>query len=155
MQLCAVTACHFHRHLCTLHARLTTTYLWMVGHVRVVAVESFCLCHVGVDDGRVFTMCHYGHGGSGKDSVECLLLVHEHVAGRRAHKKFYAWHRVWVKRGKLVGVVVGGSEEEGVVHHAVVSCHVELLLQCFKGCGLRHRVGHVEVSGDSTRRSRP
>ena len=51
-------------------------------------------------------------------------------------------------------IVVRGTEEEGIVHMALRGSQAELIVECLKRGGLRHRVGHIEVRGHATGSSR-
>ena len=47
-------------------------------------------------------------------------------------------------------IVIGGTKEEAVVHMTLLCCQCKLLFKRFDGCGLWHRVRHVEIGGDAT-----
>ena len=124
----------------------------MKAHVGVVTEALLEGFHVAVDGGGVLAMHHDGQWRQAEDAVERLVTVDEHIAGGTAHKELHAGNAVGVKLRQQVGVVVGGAEEEGVVHVALRSGQPLLLVECFKGGGLRHGVGHIEVAGHSSSR---
>ena len=110
-------------------------------------------CHVVVNDGGVFTVCHEGQSHlfcEGEEAVEGFFLIDEHVACGGAHEEFDAWHLVDVELAQLVEVVVGGAREEGVVDVHALDGHSLLVAECLEGGGLRLGVGHVEDGGDAS-----
>ena len=55
-----------------------------------------------------------------------------------------------IKLGEEIGIVVGGAKEETVVHVALLGCKGELLFQSLQCRSLRHRIGHIEIGGDTS-----
>ena len=137
------------------HAGFLTAYQGVQPHLGVFAIASLERCHILVDDGGVFTMDHDGQrAGSTKDAVEGLIAVDEHIACRRAHEELDAWHAMPVESRQQGDIVVGGAEEEGVVHVTALGSTAVLVVEGLEGGGLRHGVGHVEKGGHTTCRCR-
>ena len=55
-----------------------------------------------------------------------------------------------IELGKEIGIVVGGTKEETVVHVALLGCEGELLFQSLQCRSLWHRIGHIEIGGDTS-----
>ena len=119
----------------------------MVSDRKIVLAFVFLLefADVVIDYRGVLAMCHQKQRRCGKELVQRLLIVHKHVACAAAHEHFHSWHPIAVHSHYCVKVVVGGSDEEGIVDAAAVPCQGKLVLKQLNACGLRHGVGHVHV----------
>ena len=91
----------------------------------------------------------------GEDALQGPLVVHQHVAGARAHEHLDAARAVTVDRLHRVEVVVGGAEVEPPVRHRARGGAGVLVRQRLG----RHRqgpaVGHLQEAGDAPRDGRP
>ena len=118
---------------------------------------KFCRepCHVGIDDVGIFTMRHDGHLHGFENLTQGFLLVHQHVAGGRAHEEFHAGHFTGIYAAKQIHIVGCGTDEKAVVDATLARCDFPLCFQVFGRCGLRHGVGHVEHRGNTAGSRRP
>ena len=57
---------------------------------------------------------------------------------------------MWIELGEETGIVVGGTKEETVVHVALLGCEGELLFLSLQCRSLWHRIGHIEIGGDTS-----
>ena len=131
-------------------ACLTAADERMQRHVGIVAVARLCLSHVGVYDVCVLTMHHYRHCGRAEYLAQGVVLIDKHIAGACSHKQFHARNNVPVERLYGVCIVVGGSEEEAVIHMTLLPGYPELPVEGLERRCLRHSVGHVEECGDTS-----
>jgi hypothetical protein len=131
-------------------AGLFAADLWMVCHLRIIAVFCLCRCHVAIDDVRILAVGHNDHGRCGKDTIQSLTTINEHIASRGTHKELDARNAMWIELGEETGIVVGGTKEETVVHVALLSCEGEFFFQSLQRRSLRHGVGHIEIGGDAS-----
>ena len=118
--------------------------------VRIVAILLLGRRHIAVDDGRVLAMGHNRQAGSSKDAVKGFTTVDKHVARRRPHEELDAGNAAMVKASEEVAIVVGGTEEEAIVHMTLLCRQAELLFQSLQGRCLRHAVGHIKIGGDTS-----
>ena len=47
----------------TLIASFSTTYLWVMNHLWIIAILKLSLRHIAIDNLSIFTMHHNGHAG--------------------------------------------------------------------------------------------
>ena len=119
----------------------------MVFHIRVFAILFFIGSGIGTDDLLVFAMGSNEHTGIGKDILQGIHLVYQHVSGTGTHEKLNTAYFLLIEFGHQVGIVVGSSEIEGVVHDALGSCILELVFQCFQCGSQRIGIWHIHVAG--------
>ena len=115
------------------------------------------LCHVAVDDVGVLTVRHQRQvklGALPEDVVKGMLVVHEHVACRRAHEELYARQAFGVQPVEAIGVAVCRAEEESVVDMAFLLASRHLVFPVVYGRRGRLGVWHVEERGDAAPCSR-
>ena len=81
-------------------------------------MQALGLGHVLIDDARILAMRHHGQLSRTEDMLQRLLAVSQHVAGTAAHEELDAWHSMRVELCEQVGIGIGRSKEERVVHMA-------------------------------------
>ena len=124
--------------------------LRMMRHLRIIAVLCLCSSYIAIDDVRILTVGHDDHGRCGKDTVQCLTTVYEHIARRGTHEELDAWDAMGIEQREKIRVIVRGTEEETVVHVALPCGKGEFLFEGLQRRGLRHRIGHIEIGGHSS-----
>ncbi len=70
---------------------------------------------IGGYGGAVFTVSGNDHRRVGEDAVQSGTVIHQHIAGRGAHKDFYTTGLVGIETFNLFQVIVGGAEIESKV----------------------------------------
>ena len=103
----------------------------------------------GLDGRRVFAVGEEDRRHFGEQSLQHSRIVHQHIAGGRAHEHLDPGHAGRIEGGDGIEVVVADPEVKAVVGHRVL-CGLALLVgQGFEGQGRRLGVGHVHIAGDT------
>ena len=99
-------------------------------------------------------MSHYEQWRCREQASQRLHAVNEHIARTASHKHFHSAHSLLVQLLEKVDIVVRSTEEERVVHRALLGSQAELILKRLKRCGLRHSVRHLHIRSDTAGSSR-
>ena len=117
------------------------------GHVLAVLLAEPLL--VGLDGRRVFAVGGDQRRALGEDQLQRPRIVHQHVAGGRAHEDLHAAAVAGLQRADLVQVVVGPAEVEGVVGLRPAAGEPVLVHQHGPARHVGDGVGHVHEAGDA------
>ena len=104
---------------------------------------------------RVLAVGGHQQGRVGEDALQRPLVVHQHVAGARAHEHLDAARAMPVDRLHRLEVVVGGAEVEPPVRHRAGGGAGVLVLERLGRHRLRPAVGHLQEAGDAARDGGP
>ena len=131
-------------------AGLLTTNQGVQANLRVVAPRLLGFLHIAVDDVRILAMRHQRQLASLEDTLQSLLLVHQHIARRRTHKQLDTRNALCRQLYEGVSIVVSSTIEERIVHMALLRSRLKFLFQSLQRGGLRHTVRHIEITRHTT-----
>ena len=99
-------------------------------------------------------MRHYQFGRTCKEPFQHLTPVHQHVARAAAHEEFHTGILLRGHCQDFIQIIVGSTQEEGIVHMHAPLCHLHALAPVLHGGCLWHHVGHIQHRGNATCRRR-
>ncbi|MDZ7786712.1 MAG: hypothetical protein U5K73_00790 [Halofilum sp. (in: g-proteobacteria)] len=102
---------------------------------------------IGLDGGRVFAVGDHRHRRGGEDPVEDLGVVHQQIAGRRAHEDLDPGRGARIQLHQGVEVVAPRAEEKTVVRACAPLGAAVLVLEGLGRQRRRLRVRHLEKTG--------
>ena len=111
---------------------------------------------IGADSRFVFAVGSDQHFALGKNSVQRIGAIHQHVSGAAAHEDLDATDIFFLFVGtqNLLGVVVGYAHVKGVIgRRTLLSDRIFVLQQRLRQC-IGNGIGHFHEGGDTSGQGR-
>ena len=145
-----------HRQTAAFIASLLAADFRMMLYGRILTPFLLSQLHVAVDDFSILAVGHHRQVQLFRlleDSLQCLIFIHQHIAGTGAHKELDARNTMRIELLKIIYIIIGSTKEETVVHMTLLSAQLPLCLPSLQSGSLRHRVRHLEIAGHTTKGS--